>query len=103
MTVTVIDQKDARRVHLAVLAHIVLATMLIAILALPNRQFLLGYVQVWVCGVGVPAAAVWYGLWRVRRARSQSAAVRQMLIAPLWVTVATIACFYELITQVSRH
>lgn len=103
MRVTVIEQKDVRRVHVAVIAHIVLATVLMAVLAVPYRQFLFSLGQAWAVVVVVPAAAVWLGLWRTQRSEPQSSAIRQLLLVPLWIAVATIASFFELIVQVSRN
>lgn len=98
-----LEQRDIKWVHLAVVAHIVLGTALMTALAMPYRQFLFGHLQAWVCAVAVPAAGAWLWLWRARRQGEQSAAIRQLLIAPLWVTFATIVCFYELIAQLSQH
>jgi hypothetical protein len=99
----VIEQRDVRRIHLAVVAHIILASALVVVLAMPYRQFPFSIGQAWAAVVVVPAAAVWFGLWRARRSREQSAAMRQMLLVPLWIAVATLAAFFELIAQVSRN
>lgn len=99
-----LERKDVRRVHLAVVAHIVVGTALMAVLAMPYRQFVFSLVQAWLVVVVVPAAAVWFGLWRVRRAELSSvAALRQILLVPLWIAVAATASFFELIGQVSRN
>ena len=57
-----IEQQDVRRVRLAIVAHIVLATGLMGIIAIRFPQFPFGLAQAWVMVVLAPAAGAWIGM-----------------------------------------
>lgn len=99
----VIEQQDARRVRLAIVAHIVLATALMGIIAIRFRQFPFGLAQAWVMVVVAPAAGAWIGLWRAQRTEKPSATTRHLLLVPLALSMATTAAFFELMVQISGH
>lgn len=98
-----IEQQDVRRVRLAIVAHIVLATGLMGIIAIRFRQFPFALAQAWVMVVLAPAAGAWIGLSRAQRSAKPSATTRHLLLVPLGLSIAATAAFFELLVQISGH
>ena len=98
-----IEQQDVRRVRLAIVAHIVLATGLMGIIAIRFPQFPFGLAQAWVMVVLAPAAGAWIGMWRAQHSERPSATTRHLLLVPLGLSIAATAAFFELMVQISRH
>lgn len=101
MRAVVIEQQDARRVRLAIIAHVVLATALMGIVAKRFPQFPFALAQAWVMVVATPAVGAWIGLWRAQRSERPSATTRHLLLVPLGLSIAATAAFFELMVQIS--
>ncbi len=98
-----IEQHDVRWVRLAIVAHILLATGLMGIVAQRFSQFTFGLAQAWVMVVAVPAVGAWIGLRRAQRSEKPSATTRHLLLVPLGLSMAATAAFFELMVEISRR
>jgi hypothetical protein len=98
----VIDVQDVRRVQWTFGVHALLVTILLALQARHYPAFMVEWATLWLCAIGVPAAAAWMGVRRIRRTPVASAVMRQFLLVPLFVAMALIACFFDLFTRISR-
>ena len=98
-----IDTAHARRVRWAVIGHLVLASVLLAVQARQYPEMALTWIGAWACAIVAPAISAELELRRLTHQWTASVSPARLLLAPLVVAWIMLVTLFEVTARLSAH